>query len=85
MVSTMTVAPSSLFPLSTYVKALRPRLPAEAFEPATSRLLLLPMHLAIIALCSVLIVRGVPWPIVPVLSLLIGVSFACMTFVEGGT
>ncbi len=78
---TMAVAVSSLLPLSTYVKALRPDIPAEAFKPATSRLLLLPMHLAIIVACSALIVSGVPWPIVPVLSLVIGVSFACMTFV----
>jgi fatty acid desaturase len=76
-----TVVAPSLLPLSTYVKALRPELPAEAFQPATSRLLLIPAHLALIALWAFLIVRGVPWPILPVLSLMIGASFACLTFV----
>ena len=43
-----------LSPLSSYVRTIRPELPAEAFAPATSRLLWLPFHLAVIATCSVM-------------------------------
>jgi fatty acid desaturase len=73
---------SSLVPQSTYVRELRPGLPAEAFEPARSRLVLIPVHLAVIAAAILAIASGwVPWPLVPLLSLVIGVSFACLTFV----
>ena len=73
---------SSLVPQSTYVRELRPELPAKAFEPARSRLVLIPAHLAVIAAAILAIASGwVPWPLVPLLSLVIGVSFACLTFV----
>jgi fatty acid desaturase len=73
---------AALVPHSTYVGALRPALPAAAFEPARSRLLLLPVHLAVVAVAILAIALGwVPWPLVPLLSLAIGVSFACLAFV----
>src|SRR6185436_11078123 len=73
---------ASLVAQATYVRELRPELPAEAFEPARSRLALVPTHLAVIAAAILAIARGwVPWPLVPVASLVIGVSFACLTFV----
>lgn len=72
----------SLVPQSTYVRELRPELPAEVFEPARSRLALIPVHLAVIAAAITAIAAGwMPWPLVPLLSLVIGVSFACLTFV----
>src|SRR6185369_10189406 len=52
------------------------------FEPATSRLLLIPVHLAVIAMATVTIAAGwLPWLLVPLLSLAIGVSFAGLTFI----
>src|SRR5688572_21772326 len=71
-----------LLPQSTYVRELRPDLPAGASEPARSRLVLIPVHLAVITAAILAIAAGwVPWPLVPLLSLAIGVSFACLTFV----
>ena len=73
---------SALFPMSKYVREVRPELPASAFKPATSRLAFVPVYLAIITIAMLAIAKGwVPWPIVPVLSIVIGVSFACLTFV----
>ncbi len=67
---------------STYVRSLRAELPAEAFAPATSRIALVPVHLAVIAGAILAIARHwVPWFVVPALSLVIGVSFACLTFI----
>jgi fatty acid desaturase len=71
-----------LFPQATYVRELRPSLPAEAFAPARSRALMIPAHLAVIAAAMFAIASGsVPWPIVPVLSIAIGLGFACLTFI----
>ena len=71
-----------LFPRSKYVAELRPQLSAEAFEPARSRLALVPMYVAITVTAIVAVARGwVPWPLVPVLSLVIGMGFACCTFI----
>ena len=73
---------AALLPQSTYVRALRPDIPAEALEPARSRLVLVPVHLAVITVAIVAIAAGwIPWFVVPLLSLVIGVSFACLTFV----
>lgn len=70
-----------LRPLSSYVRELRPALPAAVFAPARSRLLWLPLHLAIITAAMLAIASGwLPWPLVPLVSLLIGVSFAGLTF-----
>lgn len=71
-----------LMPQSAYVRELRPELPAEVFTPATSRVALVPVYLAVIAVATIAIAAGwVPWLVVPLLSLVIGVSFACLTFI----
>jgi len=71
-----------LVPQSAYVRELRPALPGAVFEPARSRLALIPAHLAVIAAAIFALASGrVPWPLFPLLSLVIGVSFACLTFV----
>jgi fatty acid desaturase len=76
------LADSPLYPLSKYVRELKPSLPADAFQPARSRLWFIPVHLAVIVVAALAIARGwVPWPVVPVLSLVIGGAFACLTFV----
>src|SRR5687768_13197208 len=76
------LAPADLYPLSTYVRALRPDLPAETFAPARSRLLAVPLLVAITVVAILAIANGwLPWPFVPLLSLVIGGSFACLTFV----
>jgi fatty acid desaturase len=79
---TESLGKATLVPQSTYVRELRRDLPAETFEPARSRLVLVPAHLAVIAAATLAIARGwVPWPLVPLLSLAIGASFACLAFV----
>lgn len=73
---------ASLVPQSAYVRELRPELPATVFAPARSRLVLIPAYLAVIVTATVAIASAwVPWPVVPLLSLAIGVSFAVLTFV----
>ena len=63
-----------------YVHALKPDLPV--FSHATSRLAFIPAHVAVIALAIAAISSGwVPWFLVPVLSLVVGASFAGLTFV----
>lgn len=80
------LGPADLYPLSTYVRALRPDLPAEAFAPARSRLLAIPILATIIVVAILMIANSwVPWPFIPVLSLVIGGSFACLTFVAHET
>jgi fatty acid desaturase len=67
---------------STYVHELRPELPPEAFQPATSRLIFVPVHLVLIATEIYAIADGwLPWYLVPVLSILIGISMSGLTFV----
>jgi len=73
---------SPLYPLSKYVKELRPKLSPDAFKPSKSRLAWIPFHLAVIVMATLAVAGGwVPWFVVPALSLAIGVSFACLTFV----
>lgn len=68
-------------PISSYARALRPALGPEAFAPARSRLLWLPFHLAIIvAGITALGARVVPWPVIPFLSIVLGISFSGLTF-----
>jgi fatty acid desaturase len=70
----------------SYARALKRLLPSGAFAPARSRLLWLPAHLAVIILSMYAVVSGMaPWPLVPVCSLLIGLSFAGMTFLAHET
>lgn len=76
------VAGAALYPLSTYVKEMRPELPAGAFAPARSRLLLIPLYLALIVGTTLVVAKGwAPWPVVPLLSVVIGIGFACLTFI----
>ena len=71
-----------LYPRAHYVAELRAELPAAAFAPSRSRLVWMPLHLVAIVAASLAIAgRWVPWGVVPVLSLAIGLSFACLTFV----
>ncbi|HLL20581.1 MAG TPA: fatty acid desaturase [Kofleriaceae bacterium] len=70
---------------AAYVRELRADLP-DTFQRAASRLAFLPAHLAIIITATLAIARGwVPWPVVPVLSLVIGASFAGLTFLAHET
>lgn len=67
---------------SAYASEIRPILPAGAFAPARSRLLWLPAHLLVIAMStSAITFQWVTWPSALLLSLLIGASFAGLTFV----
>jgi fatty acid desaturase len=76
------LASSPLYPQATYVRELRSSLPPDAFKPAHSRLALVPAHVAVIAIATLAIANGwLPWPLVPVVSIAIGISFACLTFV----
>ncbi len=71
-----------LVPLSHYVRELRPELPAEAFTPAHSRLLWIPIHLAIILVAASAIALGwVPWFTWPLVAVVIGAGYSCLTFV----
>lgn len=70
-----------LHPQSFYVHELKQRLPRRLFEPAWSRLAWLPIHLAVIVVGTIGIAADwMPWPVIPVLSLGIGLSFAGLTF-----
>jgi len=71
-----------LYTRAHYARVLTPQLPKQAFEPARSRLLLVPMWLALIATAMLAIaVWGAPWFVWPLLSVVIGVSFAGLTFI----
>jgi len=64
-----------------YVRELRPHLPAEAFEPARSRLWWLALHVPLVAAGTALIAAKVlPIWLLPAVSLLIGASFAGLVF-----
>jgi fatty acid desaturase len=71
---------SALMPQSQYVRELRTELPPAAFQPARSRLALIPAHIAIITLAIIGITRFSLW-FAPLLSIAIGISFACLTFI----
>ncbi|MBA2539705.1 MAG: fatty acid desaturase [Deltaproteobacteria bacterium] len=65
---------------------MRPALPPEVFEPATSRLALVPAHVGVISIAMLAIIDGwVPWMVWPLLSIAIGVSMSCLTFVAHET
>lgn len=73
---------SSPVPRATYVHDVKPHLSAKTFERARSRIALLPLQVAIIALATTAIARGwTPAIIAPVWSLVIGACFAGMAFV----
>jgi fatty acid desaturase len=67
--------------IASYAREIKPRLSPGAFAPARSRLLWLPVHVAAVVISTVAIERAwVPWFVVPLFSLLIGASFAGLTF-----
>ncbi len=71
-----------LYPRSHYARVLTPLLGKGAFEPARSRLLLMPRWIAVIAAATLAIaVWHVPWFAVPLLSVVIGIAFAGITFI----
>jgi fatty acid desaturase len=74
--------PMELIPVAVYARQVRPLLPEDAFAPARSRALWIPIHYAIIALLGWALASGrVPWPAWPAVSLVIGCCMAGVTFV----
>jgi len=70
-----------LRPISSYTKVIRPLLPEESFTPARSRLLWLPIHIAVIAtLAWTMASRELPVALWPVASIVIGLSLSGITF-----
>jgi fatty acid desaturase len=69
-------------PLAAYVRDVRPHLPKSMFEPARTRALWVPVHYAIIALSIWALATGrLAWPLWPLVSIVIGLSMAGVTFV----
>ncbi len=67
--------------VASYASAVRPELPDAAFEPARSRILWLPAHVAIIAaLAYAISSHEIPAALWPVTSLVIGVSMCAIAF-----
>jgi fatty acid desaturase len=71
---------SALMPQSQYVRELRAELPAKAFHAARSRLALIPAHLGLIGAAIYAMTKVSLW-FAPLLSIVIGISFSCLTFV----
>ena len=70
-----------LRPVASYTRAIRPHLPKETFEPARSRLLWFPLHVAVIAVLAwSMASRWLPAPLWPVAAILIGLSLSGITF-----
>src|SRR5688572_24755036 len=81
-----TLRVNSLRPVSAYASELKPELPPRAFEPARSRLLWLPVHLAVITLGWLAIAKDwLPGAVWPLSSLVMGCSFAGLAFVAHET
>jgi len=75
-----------LSPVSHYARELKPALPGPVFEAAHSRLWWLPIHVGVISLCISSLAAGwVPWLAAGGVSLLIGASFAGLTFLAHET
>ena len=66
---------------SAYAREIRPHLSREHFAPARTRLLWIPVHLSVLV-CGALALAGgqLPWFLKPMLSLVMGCSFAGLTF-----
>jgi fatty acid desaturase len=72
--------------MASYVRAIRPHLTRGVFQPARTRLWWLPVHVLIVTLCiSALHQRFMPWLLAPLLSVVIGVSYAGLTFLAHET
>jgi fatty acid desaturase len=75
-------APIELRTVAAYAREVRPLLPEGSFAPARVRALWIPLHYTVIAVLSWALASGhVPWPLWPVVSLVIGGSMAGVTFV----
>lgn len=80
--STHPVERYELMAIAAYARAVKPHLPASVFAPARSRVLWVPVHYAIIAALTWALATGhVPWPLWPVVSIVIGFCMAGVTFV----
>ena len=67
--------------IASYAREIRPLLKRGAFQPARSRLWWLPAHIANVTLCIIALQQHwLPGFLAPLLSLLIGMSFAGLTF-----
>jgi fatty acid desaturase len=67
--------------IAAYAREIRPALRSDAFAPARSRLWWLPLHLLLISAGTfVLAKHWIPWALAPLLSILLGASFAGLTF-----
>jgi fatty acid desaturase len=67
--------------IGSYAREIKPLLTRGAFKPSRSRLCWLPAHLAVILLSlSALGLHRVPALLMPILSVIIGMSFAGLTF-----
>lgn len=72
--------------MASYVRQLRPHLKRGVFRPARVRLWWLPAHLALAALGIFVLQRQLlPWLVVPLASLVIGMSYAGLTFLAHET
>jgi len=70
-----------LRPMASYARALRPLLPAATFAPARSRVLWLPVHVAVISALAWALASGhVWWPVWPLVSIVIGCCMSGVTF-----
>src|SRR5512143_1372367 len=72
-------------PVSYYARALREALPAHVFAPEPRRAGWLALHAAIAAAGIAAIGSGLAWPLMIVVSAIIGHSFAGMAFVAHET
>jgi fatty acid desaturase len=64
-----------------YAREVRAHLPPAVFRPATSRLLWLPVHLAIIGGLAAFVVAAAPaWPVALVCAVVAGHSWGCLGF-----
>jgi fatty acid desaturase len=73
-------------PVSFYARAIKPELPGSALTPARSRLWWLPVHLLNVCACIAMLAAGwVPWALALGVSLVIGASFAGLTFLAHET
>jgi fatty acid desaturase len=68
-------------PLGAYARELKAVLPAKVFARAPSRLLWLPFNYGVIAALAWVIATGrLPWPLLPVASVIIAIAFAGTSF-----
>ena len=64
-----------------YARAVRPQLPAAAFQRTPGRVWWLPLHLGIIVVLATYVVRGAPpWYLAVLCALLAGHSWGCLGF-----